>query len=162
MRKLAALAACCLLPALAAAGRPDPAVYPNANVYRDPAIAAGGGFAKVIREFCPGGGRGLVHFRMLDGHDIRVPKTWPTYLEVAPGPHRLGMEFKGPAATMQAQWQGDGDITADLAPGRAYLVRYERTGVDAFRVWLEPYEEAFDRVGQATSVCRQGDLALRS
>ena len=139
------------------AARPDPAVYPTANHYRDPAIAASadGRYAKVLREFCPGGGRGLIHFLDVDGHPIRVKRTWPTYLELAPGPHRLTMEFKGTASSVFAAWEGVGDAEAVLEPGKVYLVRYARTATDRFRVWLEPADIAFDSAGQQTNLCLQ-------
>lgn len=139
------------------AARPDPAVYPTANHYRDPAIAASadGRYAKVLREFCPGGGRGLIHFLEVDGHPIRAKRTWPTYLELAPGARRLTMAFKGTASSLFASWEGVGDAEAVLEAGKVYLVRYERTATDRFRVWLEPADIAFDVAGQQTSLCLQ-------
>lgn len=142
----------------ALAAKPDPSVYPNANVYRDPAIAAGdGGYAKVLREFCPGGGRGLVHFLTLDGQPIRVPRTWPTYLELAPGPHRLGMEYIGTADNIWDSWQGTGEASGEMEAGKAYVVRYQRTAADRFRVWLEPVPDA-ENAGMATTICLQAEF----
>lgn len=143
------------------AARPDPAVYPTANHYRDPAIAASadGRYAKVLREFCPGGGRGLIHFLDVDGRPIRVKRTWPTYLELAPGARRLTLEFKGTASSVFASWEGVGDAEAVLEAGKVYLVRYERTATDRFRVWLEPADIAFDSADQQTSLCLQAPFA---
>lgn len=142
----------------ALAAKPDSSVYPNANVYRDPAIAAGQvGYTKVLREFCPGGGRGLVHFLTLDGRPIRVPRTWPTYLELAPGPHRLGMEFIGTADNIWDSWQGSGEVSGELEAGKAYVVRYQRTAVDEFRVWLEPVP-SFEDADMATTICHQAEF----
>ena len=138
------------------AAKPDPAVYPNANIYRDPAIAKSpqAGFAKVIREFCPGQGRGQIHFLELDGRLIRISKTWPTYLELAPGQHRFGLEFMAPASDVWSSWNGKAEVTADLESGKTYLVRYQRTDVDAFRTQITPYPD-FDAVDQTTQVCVQ-------
>lgn len=143
---------------VAQAAKPDPAIYPSPNVYRDPALRADAraGFAKLVREFCPGEGRGLIHFLEVDGRNIRVHRTWPTYLELAPGGHRLGMEFKGTASSFWATWEGMGEVSAELEAGKVYLVRYRRTAADAFRVWLEPLDDApFETVDVSTSVCRQ-------
>ena len=139
------------------AAKPDPAVYPNANIYRDPAIAKApqAGFAKVIREFCPGMGRGQIHFLELDGQLIRIRKTWPTYLELAPGKHRFGLEFIGTASDVWSTWNGKADVTAELEAGKTYLVRYQRTAVDAFRTAITDFD-GFDSVGLATAVCEQG------
>jgi len=141
---------------VAYAAKPDPAVYPNANIYRDPAIAKApqAGFAKVIREFCPGMGRGQIHFLELDGQLIRIRKTWPTYLELAPGKHRFGLEFIGTASDVWSTWNGKADVSADLEAGKSYIVRYQRTAVDAFRTAITVFD-GFDTVGLATSVCEQ-------
>ncbi|WP_297799060.1 hypothetical protein [Arenimonas sp. GDDSR-1] len=141
---------------LAHAAKPDPAVYPNPNIYRDPAIARtpGQGFAKVIREFCPGQGRGQIHFLEVDGQLIRIRKTWPTYLELAPGHHRLSLEFMAPASDIWSSWNGKADVSADIEAGKTYLIRYQRTAVDAFRVAIVPYPQ-FDGVGLSTQVCDQ-------
>jgi hypothetical protein len=138
------------------AAKPDPAVYPNANTYRDPAIAAApsAGYAKVLREHCPGAGRGLVHFLEVDGQSIRPRRTWPTYLELAPGAHTLGMEFIGTASNLWDRWEGRGDVRGEFEAGKAYVVRYQRTAVDAFRVWLEPLPD-FGSASMATPICRQ-------
>jgi hypothetical protein len=138
------------------AAKPDPAVYPNANIYRDPAIAHApqAGFAKVIREFCPGQGRGQIHFLELDGKLIRIRKTWPTYLELAPGQHRIGLEFMAPASDIWSSWNGKAEVTAELEAGKTYLVRYQRTAVDAFRTLITPFPD-FDAVDQTTQICVQ-------
>ena len=153
-----ALTALACVAFVAQAAKPDPAIYPSPNVYRDPALRADPqhGFAKLVREFCPGEGRGLIHFLEVDGRNIRIRRTWPTYLELAPGSHRLGMEFKGPATSIWATWDGVGNVAAELEAGKAYLVRYRRTAKDAFRVWLEPLAGIpFETVGVSTSVCSQ-------
>ena len=140
----------------ARAAKPDPAVHPNANTYRDPAIVAApsAGYAKVLREHCPGAGRGLVHFLQVDGQSIRPRRTWPTYLELAPGEHTLGMEFIGTASNIWDRWEGRGNVRGEFEAGKAYIVRYQRTAADAFRVWIEPLPD-FDLAGPATSTCRQ-------
>ena len=158
MRRALPLSIAILAAGVAAAAKPDPRVYPNANIYRDPAIAAmPGGYAKVLREFCPGGGRGLVHFLNLDGQLIRVPRTAPTYLELAPGTHRLGMEFIGTANNIWDSWQGVGEVSGMFEAGQAYIVRYQRTAVDAFRIWLEPVPD-FDSAGLASQICQQDEF----
>lgn len=138
------------------AAKPDSAVYPNANSYRDPAISLAPqlGYAKVIREYCPGQGRGQIHFLEVDGRLIRIRKTWPTYLELAPGHHGLGMEFIGPATSIWGTWQGVGETSADFESGKAYVVRYQRTATDAFRVWIEAYD-GFESVDMNTVSCKQ-------
>lgn len=153
-----ALAALACAAFAAQAAKPDPAIYPSPNVYRDPALRADpqAGFAKLVREFCPGEGRGLIHFLEVDGRNIRIRRTWPTYLELSPGSHRLSMEFKGPATSIWATWEGVGEVSAELEAGKVYLVRYRRTAKDAFRVWLEPLADMpFEAVGVSTSVCDQ-------
>ena len=141
---------------LAHAAKPDPAVYPNANIYRDPAIASASqaGFAKVIREFCPGQGRGQIHFLEVDGKLIRIRKTWPTYLELAPGQHRFGLEFMAPASDIWSSWNGNAEVSAELEAGKTYLVRYQRAAVDAFRVAITEYA-GFASVDMSTQVCEQ-------
>ncbi|MFZ5635631.1 MAG: hypothetical protein ACOY82_03495 [Pseudomonadota bacterium] len=110
----------------------------------------------MLREFCPGEGRGLIHFLEVDGRNIRIPRTWPTYLELAPGAHRLGMEFKGTASSIWATWEGPGEVSVELEAGKVYLVRYRRTAADAFRVWVEPLDGvSFESVDISTSICRQ-------
>lgn len=156
MRRAPLIASACAALGVAQAAKPDPALYPTPNTYRAPGVAMlpPEGRAKLIREHCPGGGRGLVHFLEVDGAGIRVRGTWPTYVELAPGPHRLLMECKGPAASLRGNWEGDAGITFDAEPGRAYVVRYLRTDVDRFRAWIEPYERVpFAEVGLATSHC---------
>lgn len=154
----AALAAACV----AHAARPDPAIYPNANIYREPAAGAlvPEGRARIIRESCPGGGRGLVHFLEVDGVNIRVRGTWPTYLELAPGKHVLDMEFKGPGSGPFGQWECDGNVELHAEAGRAYAVRYLRVGKDRFRVWVEAYAgEPFESVGVSTAYCDHAPVA---
>lgn len=141
---------------LAHAAKPDPAVYPNPNIYRDPAIAKAphAGFAKVIREFCPGQGRGQIHFLEVDGQLIRIRKTWPTYLELSPGVHRFGLEFMAPSNDIWSSWNGKTELSAELEAGQTYLIRYQRTADDAFRAAVVPYKE-FDTVGLSTQICDQ-------
>jgi hypothetical protein len=141
------------------AAKLDPAIYPNANIYRDPAMASStrAGFAKVIREYCPGFGRGLVHFLNVDGQLIRLRKTWPTYLELAPGQHHLEMEFQGTASSIWGTWQGIGEVNAEFEPGKTYVVRYQRTATDAFRVWVEQFE-GFESVDMTTTMCKQSEF----
>lgn len=136
--------------------KPDPAVYPNPNIYRDPAIAGSGAYAKVIREYCPGGGRGLIHFLNVDGNLIRIRKTWPTYLELAPGRHRLEMEFIGTASDIWSTWNGTAEIATDFEPGKSYIVRYRRNATDSFSVWVEAYD-GFETVDMSTVSCMQPD-----
>lgn len=140
------------------AAKPDPAVYPNANTYREPGITAATGYAKVIREYCPGGGRGLIHFLNVDGNPIRIRKTWPTYLELRPGHHEFEMEFMGTASSIWGTWQGTGKVEADLQAGMTYIVRYLRTATDSFRVWVEGYD-GFDAVDMHTVFCAQPEFA---
>lgn len=140
------------------AAKPDPSVYPNANIYRETAITASTGYAKVIREHCPGGGRGLIHFLDLDGQRIRIPKTWPTYLELAPGHRDFVMEFMGTASSIWGTWQGTGKTEADLEAGKTYVIRYRRTATDSFRVWVEAYD-GYDAVDMHTVFCQQPEFA---
>ncbi len=139
--------------------KPDRLVYPNSNSYRDPAIAndAAQGYVKVIREYCPGGGRGLIHFLNVDGKLIRIRGTWPTYLELAPGEHRLGMEFMGTATDIWSTWQGVAEVPFKFESGHAYVIRYHRTATDAFRVWVEEIE-GFEVVNMATVLCEQAEF----
>lgn len=141
--------------------KPNPAVYPNANIYRDPAIAGSGVYAKVIREYCPGGGRGLIHFLNVDGNLIRIRKTWPTYLELAPGQHRLEMEFIGTASDIWSNWNGTAEIATDFEAGKSYIVRYRRNATDAFNVWIEAYD-GFEAVDMGTISCGQLDYPDKS
>jgi hypothetical protein len=152
---------CLLLGALAAASahaaKPDPAIYPNANIYLEPASRLDPGkVAKVVREYCPGLGRGLIHFFGVDGTPIRIRGTWPTYLELAPGPRTLQMEFIGPDTSIYRRWTGQHAIQANLEAGKAYVVRYRRTATDTFAVWVEPLQDAAS-TGFSTSVCHQAE-----
>lgn len=142
------------LSTLAQAAKPDQAIYPNANTYREPASRSSPGYAKIIREYCPGGGRGLIHFLGLDGNSIRIRKTWPTYLEVAPGRRELEMEFMGTSTRIWDTWQGTGTASIEMEAGKSYIVRYQRMAADAFRTWIEPYP-GFDTVDMHTVVCDQ-------
>ncbi|MBN8261462.1 MAG: hypothetical protein J0L59_03980 [Xanthomonadales bacterium] len=138
------------------AAKPDPARHPTPNTYRGAGVGElpPDGRAKVIREHCPGGGRGLVHFLEVDGQQIRVRGTWPTYLELAPGPHRLTMEFVGPDAGVRGTWKGDASVALDAVAGQVYVVRYRRVDIDGFRVWVEPFvAQGFAEVGVSTSYC---------
>lgn len=148
---------CAMLASSVQAAKPDPAIYPNANIYRDPSIDAASGYAKVIREYCPGFGRGLIHFLNLDGKLIRIRKTWPTYLELSPGEHRLGMEFIGTANDIWSTWNGEADVVANFESGKTYAVRYQRTATDRFRVWIEEYQ-GFESIDMATSLCEQSEF----
>ena len=145
------------------AAKLDSTIYPNANFYRDPAIAVNPslGYSKVIREYCPGFGRGLIHFLNVDDQLIRIRKTWPTYLELAPGRRRIDMEFMGTASDIWGSWQGSAEVDADFAPGKTYVMRYQRVATDAFRVWVEEFD-GFDAVSMATVTCKQPEYPDKS
>ena len=143
-----------VLSAVAQAAKLDKAVYPNANIYLEPASRSTFGYAKVIREYCPGGGRGLIHFLGLDGNLIRIRKTWPTYLEVAPGQREFEMEYLGTSGSIWGTWEGTGKVSANLEVGKTYVIRYQRMATDAFRVWVEPYT-GFEKVDMNTVFCEQ-------
>jgi hypothetical protein len=154
MRRLCLLVAL-LAAASAHAAKPGPALYPNANIYLEPASRqVPGNVAKLVREYCPGQGRGLIHFFGLDGTPIRIRGTWPTYLELAPGPRTLEMEFIGTDSSIYRRWTGKHAVQANLEAGKAYLVRYRRAATDLFTVWIEPLEDAAS-VGPATTLCLQ-------
>ncbi|MFY2764565.1 hypothetical protein [Arenimonas sp. MALMAid1274] len=155
-RALAVCLAGVVLVAPAAAAPLDREIYPNASVYREPGVTAlpGNGLAKVIRESCPGQARGMIHFLNLDGRLIRVRKTWPIYLELAPGERSLEMEYLAPSSRGAGQWSGTVTVRASLQAGTAYVVRYRRTAEDGVKAWLEPLPD-FAGVGQLTEVCFQ-------
>ena len=144
-----------LVAGAAHAAKPDPAVYPNANFYREPgSLQVPGGPAKLVREHCPGLGRGLIHFFGVDGTPIRIRGTWPTYLELAPGQRSVQMEFIGTGSGIFRQWRGQQALMAGLEAGKSYVVRYRRTATDVVAIWVEPLE-GVDSVGVSTSVCFQ-------
>jgi hypothetical protein len=59
-----------------------------------------------------------------------------------------------PASDIWSSWNGKAEVTAELEAGKTYLVRYQRTAVDAFRTLITPFPD-FDAVDQTTQICVQ-------
>ena len=133
MRNLARLVAALLLaiPSFSAfCGRP--LVHLDPNPGENPVT--------IIKEFCPGKGRGLIHF---DGYDQTTFKSFQILKIVAsPGKHTIRAIFMAPGSRFDVQGEGSSSLEYEFEPGGSYLVRYRRTDPDHYVAWIEPLDAA--------------------
>ena len=133
---LGKLSACLSILFLAACAAPPTSfVQPSAQGLPPSAVA------QVFREFCVGGGRGLIHFESLDGTNVQHNQVatggWPIKLVVMPGRHTVGVNYQAPDSSPFARWNGHTSLAHDFKAGKVYLLKYRRTSVDRYRAWFD-------------------------
>ena len=108
------------------------------HVHVDP--VAGENPATIVKEFCLGKGRGLIHF---DGYDQAKFKPLTVQKIVAsPGKHAISVIFRAPGSRFDLEQEGSRTLEYEFAPGGSYLVRYRRTDPDHYVAWIEPLDLA--------------------
>jgi hypothetical protein len=123
---------------------------PNTMEYVDP--LAGPDRAILVKEYCLGQGRGLVHFDGIDGN--RFPAYKMQRLQVQPGTRVVKLFYMAPGASFNVEAHGElMSVTHDFAPNGAYIVRYRRTDPKHYRMWIEPIDPA--RAQTPNTVCLQ-------
>jgi len=101
---------------------------------------AGQDAATVVKEFCIGQGRGLVHFEGIDETEFKRFKV--QRIVTSPGTHTIRVLYKAPGARFDIEGQGATNLTYEFAPGGTYIVRYRRTDPEHYKTWIEPIDAA--------------------
>ena len=119
-------------------------------LYTDPASSSD--HAVLVKEYCVGLGRGLVHFEGIDSTTFK--KFQIQKLLVAPGQHTVKVLYMAPGARFDIVGSGKvKSLPYYFAPNSSYIVKYKRTDPSHYRVWIEPISAVQAQV--ANSVCTQ-------
>ena len=116
--------------------------------------------AEISREFCIGGGRGLIHFTALDGQRIGGAIGATAKLVVTPGRHTVEVLYLAPDSTIFARWEGAMRLTHDFEANSSYVLRYERTDIDRYRAWIEKWAGTYPSDGAPPTSASRRCLAM--
>ena len=99
--------------------------------YIHPSIgeSTAGSQVRILREFCAGEGRGLIHFEEYNGvktYKTLGDRTNINLLTVPSGTATVKVLYMGPDSSLFREWQNTFEFQYNFEPGKTYLVRYKR------------------------------------
>ena len=104
--------------------------------YTDP--NAGQDAATIVKEFCLGQGRGLVHFEGID--ETKFKRLKVQKIVASPGVHTIKVLYLAPGARFDVGGAGVTSLTFEFAQRGTYIVRYRRTDPAHYKTWIEPID----------------------